>query len=267
MFFAISCKQLTETEKLQKTLIGNWLVIAPDHHLKSGEQKWVYSQKQDSIVQTKSLKLISLSKHGIFRQVDSKDKKGRWGTTEDNRVFIEKGGTGFQDFNADFKDYKNGLLLLSEFIEVDDEKIEVVWNLKKVSGKTESKLFDNEKNQWRIKPTLPETEKQMKQRLSVMLQYYSDYFSLVTKEASFFIPARVILPFNYYQHAMGIKPFDENSDFAGLFFSKEQAGQGWRHLKTTYNVLKDEFPKKKNYVEEYAAFMEMMANQLRRNEP
>ena len=147
LLFAISCKQLTETEKLQKTLIGNWLVIAPDHHLKSGTQKWVYSQKQDSIVQSKSLKLVSFSKHGIFRRPDNRDIKGRWGTTEDNRIFIEKGGAGFDDFNADFKEYKNGILLLTEFIEVDDEKIEVVWNLKKVTGRDESRLFDKEKNE------------------------------------------------------------------------------------------------------------------------
>jgi len=262
VLFVISCKSLSETEKLHKTLSGNWLVIAPDHRLKNNLQKVVYSHIQDSIVGSKSLKLISLSNDGTFRQLDETEKKGRWGTTLDNRVFIEKGGAGFDNFSAGFKGYEGETLLLTEFIEADGEQIELVWNLKKVTGSYASKLFDAEKNEWRKKPAQPETEKQMKQRLSAMLQYYSDYYSLVTKESSFFISTRVILPFRYYQHAMGIVPLSEAGVFAGLFFNEEQAGQGWKHLKTTFNVLEDKFPEKDNFVEEYAEFMAMMADKI-----
>lgn len=261
----MSCKSLSETEKLHNTLAGNWLVIAPEHHLKGNSQKLVYSRIQDSVVQSKSLKLIILSGDGMFRQLDLIDKKGKWGTTIDKRVFIEKGGTGFDNFSAEFKKYDNETLLVTEWIESNDETIELVWNLKKIKGGPGSKLFDDEKNEWRKKPNQPESEKQMKQRLAEMLQYYSDYFSLVTKESSFFIPKRVMLPFHYYQHAMGITPFEENSDFASLFFNKEQAEQGWKYLKTTFNVLRSNFPRKENFVEEYAAFMAMMAKSMDAN--
>ena len=134
-------------DKIHETLAGNWLVIAPEHHLKNGLQKVIYSHIQDSIVLSKGLKLISLSSHGTFRQLDDMEKKGRWGTTVDTMIFIEKGGTGFDNFIADFKRYEKETLFLTEFIEADGEKLELIWSLKKVTGDAASKLFDAEKNE------------------------------------------------------------------------------------------------------------------------
>ena len=260
--FSFSCKSLSETEKLHQTLAGKWLLIAPDHKLKGGWQKVVYSHIQDSIVGLMGLKLIVLAEHGVFQQMDSAGKKGRWGMTADNVVFIENGGKGFENFRSHFTNYRDGLLELTEFVEAEGEKIELVWNLKKITGSSASGLFEDKRNEWRKRPGHPESEKQMKERLSDMLHYYSDYDELVTKESSFFVPTRIILPFKFYQHAMAMKPFEEESFFTRLFFNKEQAEQAWQYLKRIVTKLKNDFPRKKTYVEEYAEFMENMADEI-----
>jgi hypothetical protein len=263
ILFVISCKSVSETEKLHKTLAGNWLIISPDHKLKDGWQKRLYSKIQDSIVELKGLKLVHLFDNGVFQLIDSPGKKGRWGITADNVVFIEKGGKGFDKFNANFDGYKSGMLHLTEFVEVENEKIELKWNLKKITGGSSSKLFDDENNEWRKRPNQPETEKQIKERLADMLHYYADYYMLVTDEANFFISSRVILPLKFYQHAIGMKPFDEGSSFVKLFFDKQQAEKAWQYLKLSITVLRNDFPRKKDYLQEYAAFMDQMADKIR----
>jgi hypothetical protein len=261
-FFA-SCKSITEAEKKHHDLQGNWLIVSPDHKLKNGRQKIIYSKIQDSIIALTSLKLISLSDRGVFRQMDSVGKAGKWGMSADDVVFIENGGQGFDNFNAKFTSYEGDLLELTEFVEAEDEKIELVWNLKKVSGKFSSRLFDDENNKWRIRPDQPETGTQIKLRLSDMLNYYSDYYSLVTEKSSFFVTTRVFLPFKFYQHGMGIKPFDEQSYFARLFYDKVQAQQAWNYLKLMISALRHDFPRRDDYLQEYAAFMQTMADKIK----
>jgi hypothetical protein len=262
LFFSFSCKSLSEAEKLHQTLTGKWLIVAPDHKLKDAWQRTIYSRIQDSIVELKGLKLVHLFDNGTFQLIDSTEKKGRWGITADNVVFIEKGGKGFDNFSANYTGFKSGVLELTEFVEAEGEKIELTWNLKKITSGPGAELFDEENNEWRKTPNQPETKKQITARLSVMLQYYADYYKLVTKEATFFIPSRIILPFRFYQHAMGMKPFDEKSFFVKLFFNKEQAEQAWQYLKRMMSKIKN-FPSNKTYVAEYIEFMEQMADGIK----
>src|SRR5262245_38166342 len=119
----ISCSSPSPQEKLQETLTGNWLIIAPDHHLNSGHQEVVYSKVQDSIVVLSGLKLITLSDNGTFLQVDSIGKHGKWGISPDNWIHIERGGPGFENFSVRFTGYDGGTLKLTEFVNVEDEQL------------------------------------------------------------------------------------------------------------------------------------------------
>jgi len=257
-----SCKPLSEAEKLHQTLTGKWLLVYPDHKLRNDRQELIYGRIQDSIVSLKGLKLLRLSDNGVFQQLDSPDKKGRWGMTAGKIVFVEDGGKGFDNFSAYYSGYNDGMMELTEFIETGGEKIELAWKLKKITGGAASGLFEESENAWRKRPDQPESEKQMRQRLAEMLRYYSDYFKLVTKESSFFVTTRIILPFKFYQHAMGMKTFDEQNYFVQLFFNRQQAEQAWQYLKRCLTKLRNDFPSKENYVEEYAGFMEKMSEDL-----
>ena len=223
----------------------------------------LYSKMQDSIVGLTGLKLITLSDKGVFRQADSIATKGKWGLANDSTMFIQRGGRGFENFTAHFNGYKKGILQLTEWVDAGGEKIKLIWHLKKI-GDSESAadLFSDKRNEWRKKPAQPESEKQIRERLASMLQYYADYYWLVTKESSFFVPTRVILPMRFYQHAIGMKDFNEESFFATLFYDKKQANDAHRYLSLTIKILRNDFPNDNSYVKEYAAFMEKMAKEI-----
>ena len=219
----------------------------------------IYGRIQDSLVVLKGLKLIRLTEKGVFQQMDSLENKGKWGLSADREIHIEGGGKGFDDFKARFTDYKDGMLRVTEFVKVDGESLKLIWNLKRLTGKKAANLFSDENNSWRRRPAQPETEKQMKERLSQMLRYYSDYYQVVEGEANYFVPTRIVLPLKFYQHAMGMSDFDEESFFASLFYSKDQASKAYDYLADTIDGLHDDFETSKSYVQEYAWFLGKMA--------
>lgn len=259
-----SCKSLSETEKFHQTLVGDWLIVYPDHKLNNSSQRAVYGKIQDSIVGLKGLKLITLSDKGVFQQTDDISTKGKWGITADNVAFIQNGGEGFENFSAKFTGFQKGVLQLTEVMTVKGEKVTLVWHLKKLeSNATTAMLFTEENNSWRQQPKQKESSGKIKARLSAMLEYYAAYYSLVSKEASYFIASRVILPLKFYQHAIGLKPFGSSPAFTGLFLDIEQAQEAHQYLSRTMDRLDGKFPSLgSNYVEEYVEFMKMMANEV-----
>jgi hypothetical protein len=264
VLFFCSCKSLSETEKFHQTLVGDWLIVYPDHKLNNSSQRAIYGKIQDSIVGLRGLKLIILSDEGIFQQTDDLSTKGKWGITPDNIAFVQDGGQGFENFSARFTGFKNGMLQLTEVMNVKGEKITLVWHLKKMeSNATTAMLFSEESNSWRRQPKQKEPAEKIKARLSAMLEYYAAYYSLVNKEASYFIASRVILPLKFYQHAIGLKSLENSPGFVSLFLDVEQAQEAHRYLGRTMDRLDGKFPSLgSSYVEEYAEFMKMMANEV-----
>lgn len=263
LLVVLSCKSPSETEKIHQVVSGKWLILYPDHQLENSRQRTIYGKIQDSIVGLTGLKLVTLSDDGRFSQADSLGVTGRWGVTGDNVVFIENGGKGFDNFSGRFTGYEKNLLRLTEYVNAGGERIKLVWHLKKVSGKA-ANLFTASRNQWRKKPAQPESATQIRKRLSEMLRYYSDYYELVTAESSYFIPTRVILPFRFYQHAMGMQPIEVSNAFENLFYDRQQADEAYHILSATMERLEDDFPSRDNYIKEYAAFMKSMSYDLAR---
>jgi len=99
--------------------------------------------------------------------------------------------------------------------------------------------------------------------LAMMLNYYADYDELVGKEVSYFIPGRVILPLKFYQHAMGVLPYDSTNDFTQLFYNAEQAQQAYGYLKKKVYELGNRFPDGEDYMDEYIRFMRLVAKEIK----
>lgn len=259
LLLLISCRFSSGQEKLRGIVTGDWLVLYADHQLKNRKQREIYGRIQDSVIRQRGLKLVSFFEDGSFRQMDSLQRKGQWAISPDRKLYLAKGGNGFDDLKAGFLKYEKNILQVVEYMQTGGESIQLVWHLEKVKDPF---LFKPENNAWRKKPGQPEPDKQLKERLSAMLIYYSAYFKLVSAKASYFIPGRVILPFSFYQHAMGVKSFNPESDFAGLFFNAEQSEKAYGYLEKTMHRLQDQFPLRDNYVEEYSLFMEKMAGTI-----
>ncbi len=261
---SLCCNEAAEKKGLHSKMVGNWFVLFHEETVMSEKQEKLYAAVEDSLELLKNLKLVSFSEKGAFKQLDSFVTEGRWGTKDEQVVYVNDGGKGFENFRTEFERYGDEVLELSENINVQGEKIKLTWHLLKIEEGPELELFETAKNKWRSVPTKEETDPELKERLAQMLQFYAAYFKLIAERSSYFIPARVPLPLRFYQHAIGIKPFDKESNFVKLFYSPAQAERAFYLIKDAINKSKFDFPEKNSYSEEYSLMLNIMAEQIRK---
>lgn len=245
-----------------KTIAGNYLILYPDHILPSQAMEEAYEKMQDSIVSGTGLKLVQLNEDGNFFQMDS-SRGGKWADIRGSRIFIKEAGKGLDSFNTRLISFEDDMLVLRQQIPVDDDSILLDWNFKKITGKEYEKLFAKDFNVWREKPTAVQTDEQIKEKLISMLNYYSLYWKLVSEEASYFVPARVMLPFRYYQDGMNLKFFDAQSYFANCFYNEANAKTAYYYLVMADKKCEAAFPKEKTYTLEYSKYMKQLAEAIK----
>ena len=257
--FLLGCSS-PGAKDLSEILPGNWLIVFPDHQLRSPEERKAYGKYQDSIVGLYGLKLLSFKENGEFVEMDSLLKTpAKWTARQDGQLTIREGGKGFNPFKTNFEEYSNDTLRMVQYLSLDDEQIKLVWHLKKISADSEeAKLFSSEANHWRKKPTAPEPDLAIRKRLVNLLNYYSDYFKLVSKESSYFLVSRVPLPFRYYQHAIGLREMQPS--FTNIFYNEDDAKKAYMILEQTINALANKFDWNENFVVEYGLSLKKMAN-------
>lgn len=263
VFFFLVVLQLSCGNKengLQNSLSGNWIILYPDHQLKTSRQREIYGRHQDSLVSLYGLKLITLRADGTFTDLDSLQREsGRWFVTPDSMLKIREAGKGFNPFNASVTRLKENELQLTQSVRLEDEKIKLVWHLKRIEdGHEAARLFSPEANGWRKKPASRATKKALRERLSRVLNYYGDYFILVSREAIYFLPNRVPLPFRYYQHAIGLQG-EMTTAFEHLYYDKAEAEEAFSLLKKGMGAILSKFPTAENYTVEYGLFLKKLA--------
>ena len=80
---------------------GNWLILYPQHILKTDKQRKKYGKAQDSIVNIMGLKLVSFKSNGEFLQTDSLfGDHGKWTINDTGSLKITSAGKGFENFTA-----------------------------------------------------------------------------------------------------------------------------------------------------------------------
>jgi hypothetical protein len=259
VLLVFSCTPASRQERIHRAVTGEWLVLWGEHQLENDQQYQMYGKVQDSIIEAKGLKLLRFFEDGSFVQMDIPERPGKWQVSPGGEVVIGSGGKGFDHLQTSFHAFKKDELELVESVKLKDETIRINWHFKKIKN---SSLFDRERNEWRAKPVKPESEREIRSRLSTIFLYYADYFKLVSNEASYFIGRRVPLPLKFYQHAMGTVDFDPKGDFALLFYNEEQAREAHDWVKRTVYRLGNKFPDRENFVEEYAEFMKLVGKEI-----
>jgi hypothetical protein len=264
-FLIFSCTFLQKEKRdFSKAIVGDWLILYADHELANAEQRKLYATAQDSIIALLGLKTISFKDNGIFVQTDSLFRPlGKWNLNpENNKLFIRNGGEGLDFFAGILTGIHHDTMQIVETIVLGDQKIKLTWFLKRITDKKSVGLFDEDKNWWRNKSGR-ETDAQLRKRVKAMLQYYSLYYHMVSRESAYFSQARVFLPFKYYQHSMGLKTFNGKSNFSSFFYTTQQAEQAHAVLSgAMYRIQHKSFPSGKDFVIEYAMFMDKLAEQI-----
>ena len=267
LLFFVSCVNFSENNfDAKKEIVGNWLILYPQHILKNDAQRKLYGKAQDSIVNQGGLKLVSFEKDGKFFQLDSLFRPhGSWVIVDSGSLKINSAGKGFEYFNGEVSGIINDTILIEELIELDNEKIKLVWHLKKIGQDNDAAdLFQRSNNGWRQKPVKKEQAAEIKTRVRAMLEYYALYFKIVAVESIYFSRARVFLPFTYYQHGIGLTGFVTDHPFASYFYNESDAKIGYDILKSAFEKTKDEeFPSGENFVSEYSMYFERLANELK----
>lgn len=252
-----------EENELATLLEGDWLILYPSRTYGERQPREVYSRLYDSLVARTGLRVVRFNKDGTFIQSDSLGARGRWAATPNKKIILENGGKGLNDFKGDFLVYDDSVLKFAEYVQLKGETLQLTWKLKKVEGNDlAASLLKRNNNAWRLKPPQPESEEEIRKRLAAMLQYYSEYCQLLSRESQIFVPARFIVPVDFYQHAMGLKPFDSTKAFAHIFYNVEQAREGHYYLNRAFSRLAGQYPSGGDYIHEYGTFMKMMAAEV-----
>jgi len=267
LLFFISCVNPGKNNfDPKKEIVGNWLILYPQHILKNDAQRKLYGKAQDSIVDQGGLKLVSFEKNGKFFQMDSLfGHHGSWFLADSGSLKINSAGKGFENFNGEVSGMLNDTILIEELIKLDNEKIKLIWHLKKIGQADDAAgLFQRSNNGWRQKPVKKEQATEIKTRVRTMLEYYALYFKIVSVESIYFSRARVFLPFTYYQHGIGLTDFVTTHPFASYFYDENDAKIGYDILKSAFEKTKDEdFPSGENFVSEYSMYFQRLAKELR----
>lgn len=254
-----SCKE--DKGLSSSKLEGGWLVLYPDHKQLTSDQKKSYATVQDSVVGLLGLKIVRFDEKGLFAQADSLYKTpGEWELLPDAVVHITSGGKGLNVFYGKEAVLEKDILKMSEKIDAGVEQVSIVWNLKRITDKKFKPLFTDEGNNWRKHPAASEDKTAITKRVLAMLEYYSLYYEIVSEASSFFVGQRVHLPFKYYQHGVGMVPFEAESPFASYYYNAEQAQMAYDLLSDGMSELSNygKYPSGKNYVIEYSMFMTKM---------
>ena len=266
LLFFISCVNFSKNDfDAKKEIVGNWLILYPQHILKNEAQRKLYGKAQDSIVNQGGLKLVSFEKDGKFFQMDSLfGGQGSWFIVDTGSMKINSAGTGFEHFSGEVRGILNDTILIEEMIRLDNEKIKLIWHLKKIGQDDDGAgLFQRSNNLWRQKPVKKEQAAEIKTRVRAMLEYYALYFKIVSVESIYFSRTRVFLPFTYYQHGIGLTDFATAHPFRAYFYDERDARIGYDMLKSAFGKTKDEdFPSGENFVSEYSMYFEKLANDL-----
>lgn len=262
LLFVFACKSGKKENEKADSITGGWLVLDASYQLKGKEERIHFRNKQDSLAGFITLVPIYFRSDSSFMQPDSINLKGKWSMSKDSIFSISNGGAGFENCVAKISRYAHQEMELTQPVQTELGSKNIIWILRRLEG-ADTSLFAAEKNNWRIKPKAPETDKQLRQRLASMLGYYIAYFEFVEKKADFFSSYRLLVPLETLQGDMDMAPFEEAKYFIHCFFDNKQAKQAYDELS---RVLHDTYfwTGADSYLIEYVDYMKKIKTALER---
>jgi hypothetical protein len=255
-----------EKEVTESDLTGNWLVVSSSPQSERYEEAKLYAAMKDSLVGPRGLKLISIQPQGIFRQIDSSyASPGSWlFNNKNHQFFINNAGPGFHSFSGTVLGCRDDTMSIEEKLKLPTGPLSVIWRFKRIPADSPANhLFAAAGNQWRIKPTAPEADAVLKKKISDMFHYYAVYFALVSREADYFSPKRVLLPIKYYQHGVGMREYEMAANFRALFYNEDDARKAYLMVANAMQT-DNHFPSGKDFVDEYARYFTQLEKAVTR---
>lgn len=260
----MGCKDGQKKADRTASVKGSWLVLYSRLDKESEDFRDIYNGAKDSLLLLHGLKLLRFEDDGSLYQADSiLAKPGSWALTPEGILLIRNAGKGLNKVQAVATSAGNDKLEISSFEKLEGENLRINWHYKKLDEK-DAVLLDKEQNAWRQLLPANATENQVAEKVVKILRYYGHYFHVIGREASYFYPDRMIVPFKYYQHGVGLQSFSMENRFARQFVDSVQATKAWDILRKGFYRISDvPYPSvKNNYTEGYALFLESLAEDI-----
>jgi len=147
-------------------------------------------------------------------------------------------------------------------MDLGGDSLVIVWHLKKIPEDSPANyLFIPANNAWRIRPGQPEDTVSMRKRIAAMFHYYGIYFRLVSIEADYFSPKRVLLPIRYYSHGVGLRTPDDIKPFRTLFYNDADVNKAYEMVHAAMRLDRN-YPKGKDFTDEYASYFMQLEKAL-----
>lgn len=267
LLMAIGCAEKDSRKRpganeQEASIIGNWLIyqigLKEDY-----EDQNLLKDTLSAIKTSNELGTMTIGADYSFLTEDTlgKQLKKHWQLLPPDMI-------GFKEDDDLFEIVKttDSTLTLSRRIDTKNGATDVLFACKRIdpekyNGKD---LSTADLNSWRNKPIAAESNEQLAKRITSLLNYNHIYIlSISNSPSDYFNTKRFHLPFRYYNGGMGLKDFDSTTSFSQLFFNGADAKKGYDILKESFNVR--DYPKEKDYMLAYAAFMKGMAEVIEMN--
>lgn len=243
---------------------GSWMALYSRLDAETEENRDLYNEVKDSLLMLHGLKLLRFEPDGKMYQADSiMAAPGSWALTPEGLLLIRNAGLGMERLTGQDAELKNGKMVVGHPVKAKGELLRVNWYYARLDEK-DAVLLDMDQNTWRQPLPADASEKQVADKIVKILRYYGHYFHIIGREANYFYAERMIVPFKYYQHGVGLQNFSMESRFARQFADSVQATKAWDIIRKGFYRISDvPYPAvKNNYTEGYALFIESLANDI-----
>jgi len=243
---------------------GSWVALYSRLDKEMEDSRDLYNEVKDSLLMLHGLKLLRFEPDGKIYQADSiMAAPGSWALTPEGILLIRNAGLGMERLMGQDAQLKDGKMIVAHPVKVKGQLLKVNWYYARLDEK-DAVLLDKEQNTWRKMLPADATEKQVAEKIVKILRYYGHYFHVIGREANYFYAERMIVPFKYYQHGVGLQNFSMENRFARQFADSVQATKAWDIIRKGFYRISDvPYPTvKNNYTEGYALFIESLANDI-----
>ena len=270
-----SCQSYNAKEGLPFTkdsLMGNWMLIRVTNSVKveSGNSELLYEYR-DSVLQpiVKSLELTAFNfqPKGVVTLDEGKieTSTGNWAFTDKKELLMQYKFLVEKDKSRFIvKHYWQDSLRLENAIGKNQDTLYVNYIFQKLrTNDSVPDLFEPALNKWRTKPAQPESDAALKARLKQVINYYSGYFANISGNSiPYFNIEKLLCPIKFYSGGIGMKKFKAEDEWTKVFYDSTDAHKAHGMLDQAFDNLKGYPEHGRNYAQEYAEALKMVADAL-----
>jgi hypothetical protein len=269
-----SCQSYNAKEGLPFTkdsLIGNWMLIKITNSVKvtSDNSDALYTYR-DSVMKplynNLEMSAFNFQPKGVTID-DGKIEKftGQWFLNDNKQLLLQYKYLVEKDKSLfTVQHYWHDSLKLENAIDRNEDTLYVNYIFQKLrTNDSVPNLFDPALNNWRIKPTQPESDEAIKARIKQVIYYYSGYFGNISgNNIPHFNIEKLLCPIKFYSGGIGMKKFKAEDEWTKVFYDSTDAHKAHRMVDRAFDNLKGYPDRGRNYAQEYFAALKMLAEAL-----